>query len=307
MTFIRFIYVIFLSRILQLSDLEQCHEAIRYFAQSNRIFRAVLSKWPTIKEIIRTLEIPNAATLAVQRSNFVLTDFYGCWLKIQINLKKRVQDENSSIDLAQRLLDSMDKRKKDLLEHPGFICGMYLDPRFHCELTTAEKRISKETLIQFWQRVYLLNGNETIKEPVVDELEEYFSSKNQPTVSGVVRDFSGKANMNLSNEEFGSMLKEYETNLPRLHHSTSILDYWAGRTSSSSHVKELIEIKMVAFIVLGTPSTQVPCERSFSHLNFIYNDRRSLLEQERLENILLIRTNAELFDEVKAEDLDRIK
>lgn len=293
-----------MSRILQLYDLEQCHEAISYLAQSNAIFRALLSKWSEIKEIIKTLEIPNKATLAVQRSNFALTDFYGCWIKIQIDLKKRVQNENFTIDLAQRLLDSMDKRKKDLLQHPGFICGMYLDPRFHCELTAAERRISKET---FWQRIRLLNKTETIEEPVIDELEEYLSSKNQTNVSDVIRDFSGKANMNLSNEEFGSMLTKYETNLTRLHHSTSILDYWAGRTSSSSHVKDLIEVQMVAFIVIGTPSTQVPCERSFSHLNFIFNDRRSKLEQGRLEDILLIRTNPQLFEEVKAEDLERLK
>lgn len=116
---------------LQLLDLIRCFNGIEYFAKQKMepIFQALLNKWPQILQIVKILEIPYITTKMIQNPNFALSDFYGCWLKMQIQIKNCIQPKNSEIGLAEAMLDSLNKRKKQLLKHPAMICAVFLDPR----------------------------------------------------------------------------------------------------------------------------------------------------------------------------------
>lgn len=286
--------------------MEKCQTAIRFLANKTNepIFKAALFKWDVIKEILEILDIPHEATLAVQKASFALSDFYGCWLKIQIKLKKVCSRTDSTTNLAQELLSAMNEREQQLLQHPTMVAAIFMDPRFHCDLTSDQKREAKMKLSILWKRVRQMYSSEENNGEPVDELEAYLAEKHQQSL---VRE--GEADMNLSDDGFKQLLNDYEKDLPRLHHSVSILDFWAGRVKTSivsPHFINIHQLQIVAFTVLGVPSTQVPCERTFSHVNFIYSDRRMLLGQEKLEQIMLLRTNSDLFEIVKDEELKRL-
>lgn len=102
-------------------------------------------------------------------------------------------------------------------------------------------------------------------------------------------------------------VERYETKLPRIHHTVSILDYWSERIESSYHIHNFSELQFVAITILAIPSSQVPCERNFSDLNFVFNSKRTRIDPKLLEMILFIRTNRELFQKVKHEHLQSMK
>lgn len=111
-----------------------------------------------------------------------------------------------------------------------------------------------------------------------------------------------ESNVPVTEYEFNKQLEEYEDIINRLHSGCSIIDFWAGRLEQSKDIVNLGAIKEIAIILISIPSTQVPVERAFSHLNFVYSKHRSGLEQKLLEYIFLIRLNKDLWETIKAED-----
>lgn len=78
----------------------------------------------------------------------------------------------------------------------------------------------------------------------------------------------------------------------------SVLEYW--ETQKQTPLYDL------AMAVYSIPPTQVQIERDFSSLGHIFTERRYRLSQERLEQILLIYFNKDLFYVVKNEELSNI-
>lgn len=295
-------------------DLTQCLDAVKYFAdiRSEPVFEAVLGKWPQIVEMVKILEIPYITTKYVQDPNFTLSDFYGCWLKMTIGLENLIKDQNDRSGLAQAILTSLLNRKKQLLEHPAMICAVFLDPRFHYELNENEKNFARLNLKKIWCRLAQFKNradgtNQNINNnlPQDDPLEQYFAGRSQPALD-VSKNNSNKSdepNFCMGVNDFMNQVEKYGSQLPRLHHSTSILDYWLKKNDNSLHIKDFVELQFVATTVLAIPSTQTPCERNFSDLNFVYGCRRTKLDTKILECILFIRTNRKLFEEVTKQDL----
>lgn len=83
--------------------------------------------------------------------------------------------------------------------------------------------------------------------------------------------------------------------------SLNILHYWES-------VKEThFELYDLALIVFSVPPTEVQIERDFSCLKHIFTDRRYNLTQKRLESILLIHLNEDLFYKVNKRQIDMLK
>lgn len=91
-------------------------------------------------------------------------------------------------------------------------------------------------------------------------------------------------------QQFETKLKNlcYRT---RLSMESNVLDYWQNKKTDS-------DIYSVSQIVLATPATQVSVERAFSALAQILGPLRTNLSIENLNNILLIKLNEFLFDEI---------
>lgn len=292
-------------------DLLQCLDGIKYFGETRLepVFQAVLEKWPQIMEVVETLEIPYITTKAVQDRNFILSDFYGCWLKMLISLEHQINSQEHTTGLGQALHATLSKRKNQLLDHPAMICAIYLDPRFHYDLNETEKNFARMNLKKMWCRIAEFqnreaNQNSTNDATEEDPLEKYFADRDHPMLDDKTNKISSdEPDFRLSVDEFMNLVEKYELQLPRLHHTKSVLNYWLDKTGDSYHIKDLHELQFVAATILTIPSTQTACERNFSDLNFVYGCRRTKLDRKLLQSILFIRTNRILFEEVKKNDL----
>lgn len=70
------------------------------------------------------------------------------------------------------------------------------------------------------------------------------------------------------------------------------IEFWA---KNKSNMKDVYEIST---ILNAVPVTQVSVERAFSSLPFILTALRNSLHADTLENLLLIRLNKDIFDEI---------
>lgn len=80
----------------------------------------------------------------------------------------------------------------------------------------------------------------------------------------------------------------------------SVLEYWESVKDTEN------ELYQLAMAIFSVPPTEVQIERDFSSLKYIFSDRRDNLKQSRLEDILLIHLNKDLFYKVNAEDLEAL-
>lgn len=78
----------------------------------------------------------------------------------------------------------------------------------------------------------------------------------------------------------------------------SVLEYWDTQKNSL-----LYDVAMAIYTI---PPTQVMIERNFSSVSHIFSERRYNLSQERLENILLIHFNRDIFFDIKQQKISKI-
>lgn len=69
----------------------------------------------------------------------------------------------------------------------------------------------------------------------------------------------------------------------------NIISFWMSKKSTYPSLFE------IAMVVYGTPATQNSVERLFSAVKFILNDNRLSLSADKLENILLLRCNSNMW------------
>lgn len=81
----------------------------------------------------------------------------------------------------------------------------------------------------------------------------------------------------------------------------SVLQYWESMKNSEPKLYKL------ATVVFSVPPTEVQIERDFSNLKCVFTDRRSNLEQQRLEDIMLIHLNKYLFYKINEQQLTEMK
>lgn len=288
--------------LLQICDTLECLKAIEHFGgKGERIFQVFLRKLPIIQQLVEVLDIPFKVTKTLQSQTFALSDFYGLWLDMSLKLNM-VENKEFGTLLKQKLED----RKSQLIDHPAMLCALFLDPRYNCQLTNEQKVEARKLVKSFWFRYKSIKSNTANGEIVdnVDYLEQYFVAQgHQPAFREMNK--TG-ASFNIPDSEFDSQIDKFEQHVPRLHHKCSIIDFWTGRLTASKSIETLFELRELAINILSFPPTQVPCERSFSGLTFIFNCRRSNLEQKTLESILLIRENIALWKEVKREDCTKL-
>lgn len=274
---------------------------IDYFAdvKSVDIFRLLKKKWLTMKEIAHVLSIPFKATIALQEQALTLSDVFGIWLRMKLHLQACLAKKNYKTNLATHLLSCLEIRKDTIFNNPFMSCAIFLDPRFQSQIKNNEERMNeaKATLIKIWECLKVFNA------PVSTE-----SAANTTNASTGSENISFEYDDNLEldsylagisqikpNENIDFLLEIFDP--PTISSKTNILEYWEEIRCGN---KELYKLAMV---VHGIPPTEVQIERDFSRLNFIFSNRRCMLQKERLEDIMVIHLNPDLFYEVKEEQL----
>lgn len=80
---------------------------------------------------------------------------------------------------------------------------------------------------------------------------------------------------------------------PRASAESNVLDYWERQKITEPEMHKLAQV------VLSVPCTQVTAERAFSALGLILTDRRVNLSEKMLSNVLFVKLNSDLFDQVE--------
>lgn len=176
-------------------------------------------------------------------------------------------------------------------------CCLFLDPRFRRQISEEERQTAKEMLCKLWKRI-----NQGEKEQAKDdsassdisfefdpdkEFANYLSQSNPPM------DFSVSA----ADVDIQLVLDVFDPEL--ITPDQSVLKYWKSKEYTFP------ELFKLASIVYAVPPTEVAIERDFSRINFIFTNRRCALQSERLEDIMIININPELFHQVKSEEINK--
>lgn len=190
--------------------------------------------------------------------------------------------------------------------------ALFLDARFRSQIV-RDKIKTEEAIAQLtniWRRLIVLNA---------DDMEANETSVNVSTKSGS-SDISFEYN---EEAELNNFLNGAKTAYPQLeNNSTStevdinhLLDIFDPAAITSDYdifqyweesKCDYPELYKLAMVVLAVPPTEVQIERDFSKLNFVFSNRRCNLMEDRLEDIMVINLNSEIFYEVQIERLNEL-
>lgn len=255
------------------------------------------------------LRVAYKGTIELQKQTLNLSDVYGIWLRMKLHLTAIISKNNYKTDLAKYLLGAIENRKNVVFKNPLMASALFLDPRFRSQIIGNEtkKEEAIETLKNIWRRlIYLSNPirNTTTTELNTSDKSVGSDASLEFNAHDALDQFLTDGNQMESNEhnneiDIEQLLRLFDP--AAISSGEDVLQFW--QDFKHEH-KELYELAVVVFAV---PPTEVQLERDFSKLNFVFSNRRCSLTTERLDDIMIINLNADLFYEVKREDLENIQ
>lgn len=276
-----------------------------------KAFQLLKKKWIILEEMCYVLSIPYKATIRLQKRSLTLSDVFGIWTTTQLHLKNCIElKKKFKTDLAKHLLNDINERKETVFNNPLMTAALFLDPRFRRVIVQDEEKMdeAKKTLKNIWRRLLTLGASANENDMSITTSEKSVNSDS----SLVFDDPEALDNYLAGNQAVNTVVNSVTTqnrnieNLldffdpPKISSDADIMKYWEEMANEEP---ELYQLAMVVFAI---PPTEVQLERDFSKLNFIFSDRRCNLTEERLEDIMIIHLNDELFYKVKDDLLNSL-
>lgn len=255
-----------------------------------------------LKELIIVLKIPYDGTIDFQYQKLTLSDVYGKWVAMQLHLKLFVSKKQFKTKLSNHLLKALEKRNENVFKNPLMTCALYLDPRYRMAVISSREKTeqAKSMLMKISRRIRAIESaqNESISnqsnEISSDSLNLDFDEQ-----KAISEHFNLNQNTNISmNVDIETIIDMFSPELMPV--NSSVLEFWESMKENESQLYKL------AMVVFSVPPTEVQIERDFSRLKFIFSDRRHSLTQQRLEEILLLHFNKDLFYEVNKEKINEL-
>ncbi|XP_037943633.1 uncharacterized protein LOC119676467 [Teleopsis dalmanni] len=270
--------------------------------------------WNFIRNFVVAFNPLITSTKKMETEQYIIGDFYRDWLCCEIEL----EDLFSITPYASLLHESMQKRKKVLLDNGAFLSALYLDPRFNFQnsivLTEEQKSIAVANLLKTFKVLKKLEdlkpGGLKLKEPQVEGLKMELDSSN--TSSNVSFEFPSTSSESTYSKLEQRMMKSmisvsnlnaqltFQQKLTLLSNQkkvplqTDILSFW--NTPEHDH-----DIKKVASVALAVPVTQVFMEKAFNALSTIITKLESNVDNNTLNSLLLTKLN---FEELNSKNID---
>ncbi|XP_055613891.1 uncharacterized protein LOC129760282 [Uranotaenia lowii] len=228
----------------------------------------------------------------MQRRHLGLSDFYILWIGAMVQVE---QSKESNL-FSGPLLKALNERLKNLMENEVVQAAIYLDPRLNflgSHIFSASEKVHVQRYI-----CKLLKKMQNLK-------PTSYSDKNLTTTMEIKTEKLLSVDDYITNRlasdslMFGESATPFEVQLRQLDieaRQPSSYDVWSHWVARKSTYPELHEVAMV---VLGTPSSQVSVERSFSALALYLSDIRMDLDTQTMENILMVKLNVDMLSKVK--------
>lgn len=257
----------------------------------------------------KVLSIPYQATINLQKRDLKLSDVYGIWLKIKLGLSKLISTRRDyKTDLANHILTALGNRSDTIFSNPFMSSAVFLDPRYRAQIRSNEIKMqeAKSTLKNVWRRLIVIE-NLGVNDTTIDTSNTSTTSDpNSQLISDddldrfLLGNVENNTNVQVQTTLDIDMLLE-SFNPPIVSSKTDILEYWESLKDDNE------ELYKLATVIFSIPPTEVQIERDFSELNFVFNALRCALTKERLEDIMIINLNKDLFFTVKKERLNELK
>lgn len=222
----------------------------------------------------------------MQKEVISLSDFFGQWAKLKMQLTKF-----SSDDLAKNLLSEMNQREKHLFNNPVLNAAVFLDPRYQKYMPIENKDDAIDFLERLHDKLRSLerdsNNGAISLNPESNELEAFLSTiydnSNATTSNSVVN--TEERNVT---DDIHTRLKGFiGISAPM---NETIYGYWENNKHAHPELYEL------ASIIHSVPPTQTTVERAFSAMALVLSPLRTNLSDKNLENILIVRLNRDIFE-----------
>lgn len=253
-----------------------------------------IDEWELLEKITSALRPFANLTTLMQREIVSLSDFFGGWGKIKMDLTKLGHDQ-----LARQLLVDMKSREDDLFNNPVLNAAVFLDPRFQMYMPIQKKEEAIEFLSNLHKKIETLaknDANEPAPSPLPsNELEEFMMHSMYGTND---EDNNNNIDNNdqTTTEENQPSADDIRTTLRKFIGvkepiTSSVFEYWRKNVELKPSLYKL------ASIIHSVPPTQTTVERAFSAMALILTALRNKLSDKILENMLLIRLNRDNFED----------
>lgn len=259
-------------------------------AMTDKMFKFSNGEWDQLLELRDVLRDCDVFTKTIQGVQITLSDFYAQWIQLKLSLQSK-----QSSTFAVKLIECMDKRGNDLLADPLVLSALFLDMRYRVLLNAKpiQKQLAMNHLALLWKRVHDLQLK-SADENTTNSNEE--ATDTECTFDAYLDSLESNTGTSDTNTE-GVMFKLQQFNVDyekrkRESASRHAMDFWY---ENKHQMPELYELARLVFAVCPTETS---VERNFSGLSYILNRYRTNLGDERLENILFLRLNKELFETV---------
>lgn len=272
--------------------------------KKEKMFQLLYLKWQVLKEIVYVLQIPLRATISLQRQDLTLSDVFGIWMKIKIHLQACSERMMFKTNLTQQLLNSLNNKKRYVFNNQFMSSALFLDPRYRQfimnDAVLVEK--AKQTLFRLWQRINVnynqatASTTQNVNEQANDDFDFQFDE--QAELNKLIFGVNNNGTTVTPSQSNDIELSLDMFNPEPISSENSVLEFWANEEKNHPDLHKL------AMVVYAIPPTEVENEREFSRLNFVFNDRRCKLQAERLEDIMILHINPEVFHLVKKEEID---
>lgn len=285
----------------QLCSIKNNEYVIRHFASTVKSCKLLLRKWKALKELVVLLKIPYNATIDFQYQKLTLSDVYSKWVGMQLHLEKCTTKPQFKSGLAKHLFDDLKGRNEIIFKNPFMVCALYLDPRYRNAIISKHEKINQAqtTLKKIWHRISAINGTPNNDSTVAEVNVSSDLSTDDFDENQAVYQLYNPTNTN--DERPTDIESKIELFQPDSTKFSSVLQYWESMKDTEP---ELYKLAMVVFAV---PPTEVQIERDFSDLKWIFSERRYNLSQARLEAILLLHLNKDLFYKINEKQIRMVQ
>lgn len=304
------------KKTFQIFDIIKLKNIIEYFAKkNNKICQCLLSKWTILKEVKSVLQCPYYATLKLQKVDLTMSDVFGIWLEMDLQLKQIAKKKSNVTDLANNLMNTLQSRRQKVFENSATICAVFLDPRFRTEITVHQifstREEAENKLVDLWYRIKSIGENDhnnlsiptdsnATDTSLLSTSGESINMSQQ--LSEYLRRGIGQNDENRQATASNDIRSELEAFDPEWHPlDHSVVKFW--RDSKDTYP----ELYKVATTIYAIPPTEVQIERDFSKLENILTKKRMALSAELLEAVLMIHLNPDLFFLIREEKFLNLK
>lgn len=290
-----------LERLLQLKDF---YKSIIYLLPAN--CQLSDSEWQALEAILDILKFFESLTTKLQSVQYTMSDFYAAWVELKCEMESM-----SGIELVDNILVEMLFREEEFLKNDVVYSCVYLDPRYQVLLSAGtrinvfffifspsstlfaeQKQKAQRHLVAVWKRkrtIATRNLNANLNGLATGDIE---IDRPLSKIEMLLRQREiENGECDPTDDDIRHELQKFGT-IKRTSLQESAIDFWAKNKKT---MKDLYEIST---IINAVPATQVTVERAFSHLAFILSALRTRLHSDTLENIILIRLNKEIFDDI---------